>query len=452
MKIRKLLNTSIIVALSFSSAGTAVLAEESTPAPTSTPVIDAEGEFIGDVNYDSTAFENNYLDEQGTALDQTAVAVKTTDAGQETVATVPAGLSVINTLGDSVWSRAVSTMISVYAKRGTCPSASVNIDAYDDLIYHYMIVTPTDSTFVQLDYSGDTPKTLNNFVDTELTNGNYWFIGSINGGFFTNSDEYPGYGYPTGAVRCDSTWQTWTNSSGESYDLIPDHNGGYVTAYWTGADMVLSYNGWDRSLFNQWGQIENWFGDITRETSYQNALSGSYSLFANGEEINLSPVSAMATSVYWNYSRSVTLFAQLTDGRYVLLTTEGTCRGDEEIALLKHVAERENSAVEDAVRLDGGGSTQMCFDKGLVKVNISDDAKTAIGANDADAIGTVTVMISNLNIRKTPNLTGGILGAASKSTYHVFETKEADGYTWYRIRANQWIASNEGEWTVYKAN
>ncbi len=452
MKIRKMLSASIIAALSFSSMATAVLAEESTPEPTSTPVIDAEGEFIGDVDYSSVAFENNYLDEEGNALDETATAEKKTDDGTETVSTVPEGLSVINTLGDSVWSRAVSTMISVYAKRGTYPTVTVNVDAYDGLIYHYMLVTPSDTTIVQLDYAGDTPETLNNFVDTKLTNGDYWFIGSINGGFFTNSDEYPGYGYPTGAVRCDSTWETWTNSYGESYDLIPDHNAGYVTAYWTGADMVLSYNGWDRSLFNQWGQIGNWFGDITRETSYENALSGSYSLFSSGEEVNLSPVTSSSTATYWNYTRSVTLFAQLTDGRYVLLTTEGTCRGDDEIELLKHVAERENSAVEDAIRLDGGGSTQMCFDQGLVETNISDDARTAIGANAADAIGSVEVLIYNLNIRKTPSLTGGILGTASKSIYNVFETKEADGYTWYRIRANQWIASNEGEWTIYTEN
>lgn len=450
ISVRTLIAASVCTALSFCML-LSVSAEESTPAPTETPVIDDEGEFIGDVDYASTAFANNYLDDTGKALDDTTTVLKTTDNGTETVSMVPEGLSVINTLGDSTWSRAVSTMISVYSKQGTYPSASLKIDAYDDVLYHYLIVTPSDTTVVKLDYAGDTPKTLNNMVDSDLTENGWWFVGSVNGGFFTNSDDYPGYGYPTGAVRTDGEWQTWTNSSGESWDLIPDHNEGYVTAYWTGGDLQLSYNGWDRSLFNQWGQIGNWFGEITKETNYENALSGSYSLFANGEEVNLSPVSASATSTYWNYGRSVTLFGQLADGRYVLLTTVGTCRGNEQIALLNHVAERENSTMEDAIRLDGGGSTQMCFDQGLIDTEISSDAKALIGADSADAIGTVNVLITNLNIRRQPSLTGGILGAASQSTYNVYETKDVDGYTWYRIRSNQWIASKEGEWTQYTA-
>ena len=38
--------------------------------------------------------------------------------------------------------------------------------------------------------------------------------------------------------------------------------------------------------------------------------------------------------------------------------------------------------------------------------------------------------------------------APAETTYDVYETTEADGYTWYRISETGWIAS-EGTWVTY---
>lgn len=51
---------------------------------------------------------------------------------------------------------------------------------------------------------------------------------------------------------------------------------------------------------------------------------------------------------------------------------------------------------------------------------------------------------ADLRVRKEPSLKGDKLGYLQKDKYYNFyESKEADGYTWYRIAEGQWIAKIE---------
>lgn len=59
----------------------------------------------------------------------------------------------------------------------------------------------------------------------------------------------------------------------------------------------------------------------------------------------------------------------------------------------------------------------------------------------------IEVIVENLRVRTSPNLSGEVLGHATEGYYDYYETVEADGYIWYRIADNQWIASND-DWTV----
>ena len=53
------------------------------------------------------------------------------------------------------------------------------------------------------------------------------------------------------------------------------------------------------------------------------------------------------------------------------------------------------------------------------------------------------VLATQLRCRKEPNLTGSIIGTVQTGKYYnYYESKTADGYTWYRIADNQWIATN----------
>lgn len=52
-----------------------------------------------------------------------------------------------------------------------------------------------------------------------------------------------------------------------------------------------------------------------------------------------------------------------------------------------------------------------------------------------------------INIRSTPSTKGEKLGTFAKDKIiYAFETKEAEGYTWYRIGSDKWVADKNGEW------
>ena len=56
-----------------------------------------------------------------------------------------------------------------------------------------------------------------------------------------------------------------------------------------------------------------------------------------------------------------------------------------------------------------------------------------------------------LRVRDNPSLNGEIIGYANAGFYNYLETKEADGYVWYRISDSNWIAYSD-EWAkVYPA-
>lgn len=60
------------------------------------------------------------------------------------------------------------------------------------------------------------------------------------------------------------------------------------------------------------------------------------------------------------------------------------------------------------------------------------------------------VNYDDLRVRKAPATNQAILGMAQKDgIYNFYETKDAGGYTWYKIADNQWVA-NQGTWcTIY---
>lgn len=77
------------------------------------------------------------------------------------------------------------------------------------------------------------------------------------------------------------------------------------------------------------------------------------------------------------------------------------------------------------------------------QINIS----TVNDTHEEKKLGTVEVLIQDLTIRNGDDSSSTFLGnACTGSVYPYYETSESNGYTWYRITDDAWIADSKGEW------
>ena len=66
-------------------------------------------------------------------------------------------------------------------------------------------------------------------------------------------------------------------------------------------------------------------------------------------------------------------------------------------------------------------------------------------------MGTLRVKVTNLNSRSLPSTSGDKLEKVTDGTeYDVYEIAYGEGYTWYRISEDRWIADDRGEWVNYE--
>ncbi len=62
------------------------------------------------------------------------------------------------------------------------------------------------------------------------------------------------------------------------------------------------------------------------------------------------------------------------------------------------------------------------------------------------SLGTVKIITTDMNIRQDGSLSAKVVGVApSGGTYDYYDKKDNDGYTWYKIGEDQWIADS-GHW------
>lgn len=81
-----------------------------------------------------------------------------------------------------------------------------------------------------------------------------------------------------------------------------------------------------------------------------------------------------------------------------------------------------------------------------------DEEDDTISNSSSEVIGSVYIKVSGLNIRSSASTSSDKKGKVQKGdTKDVYETKTAEGYTWYRIGTNQWIA-DDGTWVTYTVN
>lgn len=61
-------------------------------------------------------------------------------------------------------------------------------------------------------------------------------------------------------------------------------------------------------------------------------------------------------------------------------------------------------------------------------------------------MGKVEILIDDLRKRKTPSLSGIVLGFIPKGIYDYTDSKVIDDYVWLKIN-DFWVATKEGSWT-----
>ena len=82
---------------------------------------------------------------------------------------------------------------------------------------------------------------------------------------------------------------------------------------------------------------------------------------------------------------------------------------------------------------------------------LSDDLMNDVsgGAAKMIVLGRAKVMTTDLRIRYKPTTDAPIMGMTNTpAAYDVYEIVQAEGYLWYRIDIDKWIASN-GEWVQF---
>ncbi|MBP3891299.1 MAG: phosphodiester glycosidase family protein [Solobacterium sp.] len=332
--------------------------------------------------------------------------------------------------------RKVSTSIAVYKKTNGTLDATIEEGIVDGVSYAILRVNPNNDTIVQVDYQEE-PQYLSGLKDTSRLSEGYSFVGSINGGYFSNGDYE--YGKPVGAVRRNNQWTRWYGS-----ENTPAYGSGFATAYLNHNDLSLKYHGWNWGF---WHGDDSWKWWRGYKLDAEYGVSGSFTYFKDGQQVDITNGDVGGVN-YHTYGRAVTILAQKKNKQFLLINIYGTLSEERITAFLK-----ELNAYQ-AIRLDGGLSTQMLYEDTLVKKVDPELAYTKlpddVAANTTPKIGEVTVKVDGLAIRMDASKDAHKLGTAKNGkTYAVYDSKVNQGYTWYQIGTSRWIASKPS-WISYQ--
>ena len=331
--------------------------------------------------------------------------------------------------------RKIATAINVYSD-GKEQGITHEEGVLDGVYYDILRVNPSAHTKVQVDYSEE-PKYLNELIDQETLDSGMLYAGGINAGYFSN--EGNNYGQPVGAVRRNNQWTSWY-----SVRNTPAYGNGFATAYITGDDLSLKYHGWQGG---EWAGDDSWHWSTGYTLSGDYAVSGSYTYFADGKQTDITNGDHGEID-YRTFGRAVTILAQKENKQFLLITIYGTVSEEKIKEFLSRLK------VYDAIRMDGGGSTQMVYDTLLVKEMEPELEDTKIVEEPTDGntevIGYVTVNVDQLRVRSGARTESTMLGYADNGErYQVYEITKDKEYTWYRIGSDRWIAGTE-DWVDYE--
>ncbi len=237
----------------------------------------------------------------------------------------------------------IGSAVNIYTLEGTEGDIVHHTGTFNGINYDMLEVKPSETTFVKMDYMGHA-EWLSDIYDWGLLSEGYVRAGGINANYYSWHTN-PNVGQPVGGLRMAGKWTYFWDDPN-----IPEYGSGYCTAYWdrTG-NMKLVYSGED---INGGG----WVGE---KVESENALSGSYTYIVDGQRKDLTGGAGFYAYHYNDYAFSC--LAQKEDGTYYLISFWNGMRDEKVQDFLLDLD------VYNAIRLDGGTSTSMCYETDVVK-------------------------------------------------------------------------------------
>lgn len=270
---------------------------------------------------------------------------------------LPHGLAGFSSMGQKKLNTPVETAINIYCRKFTVPDITFQDGTWNGGWLKVLKVQLDDDTIVRLDDAGEKPLPLDQIQNAGLRKNGWYRVCGINAGFF-NAHE-PEYGRASGAVREDGSFVKW-----QSEEMAPAYGSGNATVYFNeDGHLRLVYHGWKNGAWMPEKDAEWSYDEKTDDFTYHIpetfGVSGAYTLLINGKRVWL----GRSHSIYWNASKAspVTLFGETGDHSLLLVIAEKAGGGEMECELMKQLG------AVNAIRMDGGTSTSMVWDKGLVR-------------------------------------------------------------------------------------
>lgn len=198
---------------------------------------------------------------------------------------------------------------------------------------------------------------------------------------------------------------------GKSYSVYDTKTADGYTWYQIGDDEWIADNGGDWLDYN-----------TTTASSTSTTKIGSVTIKVNGLRIRTDATTSSSQTGHVQSGKTYDVYEKKTADGYTWYRI-----GD-------------NQWIAD----ENGGWTD--YTDGTAQANTGASQSQSAGTK----IGTATVKVNGLRIRSIAGTNGNKVGTAQNGkTYDVYETKQANGFTWYRIGVNQWIADQNTNWVTY---
>ena len=186
------------------------------------------------------------------------------------------------------------------------------------------------------------------------------------------------------------------------------------------------------SLAYQFDKIYNDYdGNLTEYNSYPIGVIKNYG-DAIYDSINGNVMYTTEYGATYQRNYTVTVLAE-KDGWYKIQSTDYLENG-----------KKLDTAKKDFIKYDWNTNVGW-----IEKSHVELIAGLDVESEPTEIIGSAVVNVSGLRVRQGPGLGYAMVGYAQENgAYNVYDSKQADGYTWYQIGKGQWFASKDN-WVSY---